>query len=236
MGHFRALLFALVAAFSIGSSGCVIILKVEPVKPKTETVKPKNGPIDLDEQKRTAYHEAGHAIAAATLFGVERFKEMFVTDNLSGSRLYGQVDMHGSAESPDAEVYQNYAVMYHAGRAADVLINGKATAGARSDLRYAMDVLKNKHYRYGLGRTVCVYEDEEAPVELKADVVAEIDKVHKRAEALVAANKSTIVALADYIMRFPIIKGKRTMTDVEFRAFMKGRVLIDPDKPKAAAR
>lgn len=238
MGHFRALLFALVAAFSIGSSGCVFILRTDPVTKKApHEEKEKIQIIDLDEQHRTSYHEAGHAWCAATFFGVNKVRDMIVTHDMAKSDLYGRVRMHGRWKSPSAKDQQDLAVYYHCGRAADLIINGEPTIGARTDLDYAMEEIKDKHFRYGLGRTVSVYEDKDAPQILWDDVDREINEVvRKRAEALVAANRRGVIELGNYMMRFPVVKGVRTMTDEQFRAFMKGRVLIDPDKPKAAAR
>lgn len=156
-------------------------------------------------RKLTAYHEAGHAIATLVLD---------VADPVALSIDTGG---GGLAESEPGEIrnqtrghLENYLVALLAGRAAEELAFGEATAGAGgtddSDIAKATWLATRIETVYGLGRSGLLWVPTENSRELlfhrylHEAVRGTLDRAYTAAKALISANRASRDALATALL------------------------------------
>lgn len=141
------------------------------------------------DQRITAYHEAGHAVAALLLPDVENPVSVSIipTGRAGGVTWMGGRDDNYSTKS---QLLQELVVML-GGRAGEMrLLNGDFTHGAASDLKAATDQCVNMITRFGMGKSgMAVLEAGSHPFEtiskeVKAEVNEMIAEAFDRAKSL----------------------------------------------------
>jgi len=167
------------------------------------------------EKKMTAYHEAGHALAAWLLPGVDKLHKVTIIPRgraLGVTQLVPEEDRMNIGESDLA----NRLAFILAGRAAEKLIFGEYSAGAENDLVQATRIARKMVAHWGmserLGPVSCqsshehpflgrdVYEQREFSERTAQIIDEEVARVlgdaAERAAQLLAANRDKLDRLA----------------------------------------
>lgn len=186
--------------------------------------------VEESEQRRVAVHEAGHAIVAAHLTGVDEVERITVYATLPETETYGTCHTADHNRLDTADDIMREAAIFMAGRAADTVVNGAPTNGAGSDLGHVNDIVWNMHLVSGLGSSLLVRSRSEAPAAVHQAVEADINATNACADAIVRANRDLIVLLADRIMRQPVSHGARTLSAADFRAFLAEHPISPPSE------
>jgi cell division protease FtsH len=96
----------------------------------------REDPLTEEERRRTAYHEAGHALCAMFQAGADPLvKVSIIPRGMAGGVTWSQPDEDKIDVNQDEMMGK--LVMAMGGRAADRLIYGQATSGASQDLKMA---------------------------------------------------------------------------------------------------
>jgi cell division protease FtsH len=105
------------------------------------------------EKRMTAYHEAGHALAAWLLPGVDKLHKVTIIPRgraLGVTQLLPEEDRVNIGESD----LNNRLVLGLAGRAAEKLIFGEYSAGAENDLQQATRIARRMVSHWGMSERV----------------------------------------------------------------------------------
>jgi cell division protease FtsH len=105
------------------------------------------------EKKMTAYHEAGHALAAWLLPGVDKLHKVTIIPRgraLGVTQLVPEEDRMNIGES---DLYNRLAFIL-AGRAAEKLVFGEYSAGAENDLQQATRIARKMVSHWGMSERV----------------------------------------------------------------------------------
>jgi len=105
------------------------------------------------EKKMTAYHEAGHALAAWLLPGVDKLHKVTIIPRgraLGVTQLVPEEDRMNIGES----ALMNRLVLGLAGRAAEKIVFGEYTAGAENDLQNATRIARKMVATWGMSERV----------------------------------------------------------------------------------
>ncbi len=185
--------------------------------------------VEKDEQRRTAVHEVGHAAVWAVILGPDEVEKIIVASTLNDDGYYGLTWPKEHNRSRTADDIMDEAAFFLGGRAADKIVNGAPTEGASYDISHVNDIFWNKYLVDGLGDSLLVRTKTEASYEVQVAVEKDIKDANDLAEAIVAANKETVKAIADKIMRIPPDgDGKRIMTGDQFREMLREHPLVKP--------
>src|SRR5262249_1632649 len=105
--------------------------------------------LTADDKRRTAYHEAGHALICWLVPGAGRPMKVWIIRR--GGRWGGTVRVPGGDGSPHGQDYfKARLVMSMGGRAADRLVYGQPYAGAEMDLKQATKLARYMVTHWGM--------------------------------------------------------------------------------------
>jgi ATP-dependent Zn protease len=104
-----------------------------------------------EEQRRAAFHEAGHAVAARSL-GLKH-GDLVLCSPAHGGDGYMRC---GLPRVMTRRTLQDTLVMLLAGRAAEILVFGLPSSGAETDLAVATGLARAMHLRWGLAERLAV--------------------------------------------------------------------------------
>lgn len=102
-----------------------------------------------DEKKKTAYHEAGHTLAAWFLKGAQRVHKVTIIPrgrSLGSTQIIPTEDRVSSSETE----LQDQLVVLLAGRAAEKIIYNEGTVGAENDLERATSMARRMVTHWGM--------------------------------------------------------------------------------------
>ncbi|GAB5403996.1 MAG: ATP-dependent zinc metalloprotease FtsH [Aureliella sp.] len=102
-----------------------------------------------DEKKKTAYHEAGHTLAAWFLVGAQRVHKVTIIPrgrSLGSTQIIPSEDRVSSSETE----LQDQLVVLLAGRAAEKIIYEEGTVGAENDLERATSMARRMVTHWGM--------------------------------------------------------------------------------------
>jgi len=152
-------------------------------------------------RRRVAFHEAGHAIAIVAT-GIATPRSLSISDK-GGLSL----NEPGEGRALTRSHLENYLMMLLAGRAAEVLVFGEASAGAGgsedSDLGGATRLATRLETAYGLGSSGLLFLsiDPERqfllPPEVRGAVATTLERVHQAALDLLVRNRVLLEAIAE---------------------------------------
>ena len=195
------------------------------------------------DKKKTAYHEAGHAIVGRI---VPEHNPVYKVTIIPRGRALGVtmfLPEHDKVSESKLELESQISVLY-GGRIAEDIIYGEdqVTTGASSDIERATKVARNMVTMWGLSDKLgpLAYSEQEGEVFLgrgqsqpkqisdstketvDTEVRAIIDRNYERAEEILRANMDKLHLMADALMKYETI-------DVgQIDAIMEGKV---PDPP-----
>jgi cell division protease FtsH len=102
-----------------------------------------------DEKEKTAYHEAGHTLAAWFLRGAQRVHKVTIIPrgrSLGSTQIVPSEDRVSSSENE----LQDHLIVLLAGRAAESLIYDETTVGAENDLERATSMARRMVTHWGM--------------------------------------------------------------------------------------
>jgi cell division protease FtsH len=109
--------------------------------------------LNQEEKERTAYHEAGHTIAAWKLPGANRVRKVTVVPRGQALGVTQMVPFEDRVCVSQSELEDQLVVLL-AGRAAEQLIYDLVTAGAESDLERATSISRRMVTHWGMSPKV----------------------------------------------------------------------------------
>ncbi len=184
------------------------------------------------EKKLTAYHEAGHAVAARLLPGHDKVHQVTIIPRggAGGFTWYRPTEDKFYSSKEEME---NNLVSALGGRVAEKLVMDDISTGASADIQHVTRIARAMVTKYGMseklgpvfydseneevfiGRdfgTVKGYSEEVA-AQIDAEVRAIIDEAYKRCEALLSENMDKLTAVAEALLE------KEKLEADEFEAF-----------------
>ncbi len=186
----------------------------------------KSRVISAREKEMTAYHEAGHALAAWILPHADRVHKISIVAR-------GAMGGHTSL-LPDEDRYLwtknqflDMLVVTMSGRVAEQLIFDEITTGASNDLERATKIALSMIKRYGmseglgprtfgkreelvfLGREISEERDygDKVAEEIDDEVKEIFGAAYRRSEEILVENKPKLVQLAEYLIEYESITG-----------------------------
>ena len=203
-----------------------------------------------EEKRRTAYHEAGHAIVGLVLADKEH-DPVYKVSIIPRGRALG-VTMFLPEEdkySMTVTALESQLCSLYGGRIAEDLIFGwgKVTTGASNDIEKASELARNIVIRWGLNRELgpILYAEEEQEVflgksmsktrafseetarKIDAEVSKIIQKGYSTAEQILKDNMDKLHAMAESLVQY------ETIGDDQIQDIMAGKT---PRKPDSAPK
>ncbi|MCE4225016.1 AAA family ATPase [Methylobacterium sp. C25] len=158
-------------------------------------------PFDPETERRIGIHEMGHVLAGH-LLGFEIGS--VVLQSPDPNRRAFALGRTKGVMTPDRA--RDLLCVYVAGRAAEILVFGSASAGAAHDLKAATDIAWDIHYRWAFGTRLSVL----SPQSIDADptvIEDEIQRAAARAEEIVSSHRATLDQLADTLIERISLEG-----------------------------
>ncbi len=210
----------------------------------------KKSRIVTEHDKRvTAYHEAGHAVAAYNLPTQDKVHQVTIIQRGMAAGLTvtrpDNDDMFVSRNQMREKI-----VMLLGGRVAEEIFIDDISTGASNDIERATSTARSMVTKYGfsgkLGTVVYGSDNDEVflgkdyghtrnysesvAAQIDEEVKSIIDKAHSECTALIKANEDKMHLLAKYLLKFEKIDGP------EFEKLMRGELTEDVlNEPVAAA-
>ena len=199
----------------------------------------KKGTVITEQEKKIiAYHEVGHALAAAKQKNAQPVTKITIVPHTEGALGY---TLHLPEEekflmSKDDILTEIRTLL--AGRCAEELVFDTQTSGAANDIERATELARNLVARFGmnekfgmmaLGSVQSQYLDggysmncaQETFALADKEVAALLQKCHDEAKVLLEENREMLDKIASYLFE------KETITGSQMMAILDGR---DPDK------
>ena len=199
----------------------------------------KKGTVITEQEKKIiAYHEVGHALAAAKQKNAQPVTKITIVPHTEGALGY---TLHLPEEekflmSRDDILTEIRTLL--AGRCAEELVFNTQTSGAANDIERATELARNLVARFGmsekfgmmaLGTAQSQYLDggysmncaQETFAQADKEVASLLQKCHDEAKALLEENREMLDQIAGYLFE------KETITGAQMMAILEGR---DPDK------
>jgi cell division protease FtsH len=182
--------------------------------------------ISEEERKNTAYHEAGHTLAAKLLPGTDPIHKVTIIPRGRALGLTQQLpidEKHNYAK----DYLLNNLVIYLGGRAAEELVLEQMTTGAGNDLERATELARKMVCEWGmseelgpltfgkkeeqifLGREIAQHRDysEETARKIDAEVKKLVLDAYEKARTLLAGNLETLHRLAQSLLEKETLDG-----------------------------
>ena len=199
----------------------------------------KKGTVITEQEKKIiAYHEVGHALAAAKQKNAQPVTKITIVPHTEGTLGY---TLHLPEEEKFLMSKEDILTEIRtllAGRCAEELVFDTQTSGAANDIERATDLARNLVARFGmsekfgmmaLGTVQSQYLDggysmncaQETFAAADREVAALLQRCHDEALELLRRNREILDAVASYLIK------KETITGAQMMAILEGR---DPDQ------
>lgn len=188
------------------------------------------------DNRLTAFHEAGHAIAAYFSPGADPVKHITIIPAGSAGGVTVMVPERDVTYKSKNQMFDDIVVSL-GGRVAEQLTMEDISSGASSDIRQATAVARNMVMKYGmsdrlgpilygsehssdevfLGRDFSTGKDysEKTASEIDDEIRAIIDRAYKRCSEILEAHSDKLRKLAEYLVKAESVDGD------QFRALME---------------
>ena len=187
------------------------------------------------DQRITAYHEAGHAVAMYHLQTADPVRHItIIPRGMSNGSTWSQ-PVEESSHLTRNEMYEDIVGLL-GGRAAEEIVFRDITTGASNDIDRASQTARDMVARYGMSKrlgTISYLSDDEVFIggsygktksyseqvagTIDEEVKTVIDSAYSKALELLNANRDKLDAVAEYLLKH------ESMTGEEFTAVMEGR-------------
>ncbi|MBQ9387030.1 MAG: ATP-dependent zinc metalloprotease FtsH [Lachnospiraceae bacterium] len=181
------------------------------------------------EKKMVAYHEVGHALAAALQKNTEPIQKITIVPRTMGTLGYVM-------QTPEEEKFlmtkaemEEELITLLAGRATEELYFDSVSTGASNDIEKATKLARNMITRYGMseefglmslenvesmyltGHTTLNCADKTA-AEVDDAVKAKLKEAYVKSKEIIGANREAMDRIAAYLLQKETITGKEFMT------------------------
>ena len=155
------------------------------------------------DRRVAAIHEAGHVVVAVSL-GRSIASVSIVSRQGKGG--VSQFDTHLGVFPTRADIDGEVTLLL-GGRASEIVFISAPSTGAEGDLAHATQILAHMHVSAGLGfdlvhrappddaMSVLAYDPA-----LRRTIAADLDRLHRRAVAIIEKNRAAVLALADALI------------------------------------
>ena len=186
--------------------------------------------ISDEDRRRTAYHEAGHAIVGMLTEGADPVRKISIIPR--GLAL----GVTFSAPDADRFNYQQRELLARikvalGGRAAEEIVFGQPTTGAESDIKQLTEIARQMVGRWGMSRAVGPLAV--LPADGRSPYLPGVSEVSEHTQRLIDEEVRRIVEEA-YEQVVPLLEANRDKLDSLARALLEQETL-DEDEAYAAA-
>jgi len=196
-----------------------------------------------EEKRNTAYHEAGHALVAAMTPGTDPLHKVTIIPRgmALGVTLQLPIDDRHSYSKDFLEARLAVAM---GGRAAEEIIFGHLTTGARSDIEHATEIARQMVCDWGmsdlgplsfgkkeeaifLGREIAQHRDysEETAIRIDGEVKKIVTTAYSRARATLESHRDALERIAVALLEREVLDAN------QIRLLIDGKPL--PERPSA---
>ena len=188
----------------------------------------KNAVISPKEKRIVAYHEIGHALVAATQTESAPVHKITIVPRTSGALGYTMQVDESEHYLMTREEAENKIATLTGGRAAEETVFGTITTGASNDIEQATRIARAMVVRYGMsdefgmvalecqnnpylatdGAMTC---SSDTAARVDAEVIAIVERAHKRARQILKENESALHQLAEHLLERETITGEEFM-------------------------
>ncbi len=196
-----------------------------------------------DEEKRnTAYHEAGHALVAATTPGADPVHKVTIIPRGMALGLTMQLP-EDDKHTYTREYLEAMLAVLMGGRSAEEIFLGHITTGAGNDIERATDIARNMVCEWGmselgplaygkkdeaifLGREIAQHRDysEDTAIQIDKEVKRIVNSAYKQARNILSDNREVLERIAQALLEREVIDA------AEVKLLMEGKPL--PEKPR----
>ena len=198
--------------------------------------------ISQHEKEVIAYHEVGHAIAAAMQTHSAPVTKITIIPRTSGALGFTmQVDEGEKFLMTQEEAYSKI-VTYTGGRVAEELIFNSITSGASNDIEQATKLARAMITRYGmsqefgmvaletvtnryLGGDTSLSCSMETATQIDREVINMVQSAHDRAREILRGNMAKLNQIAQYLIE------RETITGAEFMDILNEPVALPAESP-----
>ncbi len=230
----------------------VAMADFEEAKDKVLMGKERKSMIMSDEEKRnTAYHEAGHALAAHLLPDADPLHKVTI---IPRGRALG-VTMQLPEEdkySYTREYMEASLTILLAGRVAEELVLGSCTTGASNDLERVTDRARKMVCEWGmseemgpltfgkkaeqifLGREIAQHQDysENTAMQIDKEVKKVVLAAHAEARKLLEENRDALILVAEALLEYETLDGNEVTTVIKGEKIHREPEVEPPDAPE----
>lgn len=188
----------------------------------------KNAVISEKEKRIVAYHEIGHALAAARQSNSAPVHKITIVPRTSGALGYTMQVEEGERFLLSREEAFNKLVTLTAGRVAEELVFGSITTGASNDIEQATRLARAMVTRYGMSKTFGMVALEtvtnqylggdtsiacssDTATRVDQEVIALIGQAYARAKELLEQDRAAMDRLSAYLLEKETITGEAFM-------------------------
>ena len=192
----------------------------------------KNAVFSEKEKRIVAYHEIGHALAAARQSNSAPVHKITIVPRTSGALGYTMQVEEGERFLVSREEAFNKLVTLTAGRVAEELVFDSITTGASNDIEQATRLARAMVTRYGMSKTFGMVALEtvtnqylggdtsiacssDTATRVDQEVIALIGQAYSRAKELLEQDRAAMDRLSAYLLE------KETITGEEFMALLE---------------
>ena len=188
----------------------------------------KNISVSEDEQKRIAYHESGHAVAAALLPHAERPLKVTIVPRERSMGVTQQLPQEDKYLYSEPYLADRLAVIL-GGRAAEQIVYGTFTTGAENDLREATRIARKMVQNWGMSKRLGAFSangerqnvflgeelsqrrdySEETAREIDSEIMSTLQDAYERALETLQEHRDDLNRLADALLEDEEISGDR---------------------------
>ena len=195
-----------------------------------------------EEKKNTAFHEAGHALVAATTPGADPVHKVTIIPRgmaLGLTMQLPEADKHTYTK----DYLEGMLAVLMGGRTAEEIFLGHITTGAGNDIERATDIARNMVCEWGmsnlgplafgkkeeaifLGREIAQHRDfsEDTAVQIDQEVKRIVSAAYDKAYGILQSNRDTLEKIANALLEREVLDAN------EVRLLMEGKPL--PEKIK----
>ena len=178
--------------------------------------------IDPADKRRTAYHEAGHALVGMLTAGADPVRKISIIPRTMS------LGVTVSAPDSDRFNYDKQSLLAHikvatGGRAAEEVVYGDETTGAESDIRQATSLARNMVGRFGMSEEIgflsVLPDDGQATIPGYSEVSERtrqrvddemrriVTETHEEAVKLLSENRDRLESLAEALYQAETLEG-----------------------------
>ena len=209
----------------------------------------KNRVMSERDRKNTAYHEAGHAVLAHLIPGLDPVTRISIVPSSKGALGYTLTPPQVDQYSEYRKVLEGEIAMTLGGRIAEKLVFDDYTGGASQDIKQATKIARKMVTVYGMSDelgTVCLAGEhssdevflgrdfnsdknysEETAAKIDREIKKIIDRAYAYATELLEANMDKLHATAEYLLKYEVMDAEL------FNALMDGATLEQLEEMKA---